>query len=285
MTKPLGRISIVSNPEFHQRKDSDEQVAIMTVNLCHDWPRYRKLRERLECFVELVKEEGADILLLQELARTQEFKADEWLSDQLGMAYVYSRANGHESGIGFEEGLAVFSRFPISQPRLAQLSDQKNPFYRRIALGATINTKRGEFLAVSVHLAINQRKNQSQFSRLQSWIDEQSGIVPTVIGGDFNVHEHSPQIRFAQNSWHDSYREINPRDHGYTHNLQWPWGGTLRRSRLDYLFLRKGEFPWRINEARHIEMDGCSISDHKPVLVKARIENLRVERGSDPPQS
>lgn len=260
-------------PVIYDRKASGEQIAIMTANLWHDWPRNRKLRRRLECFVELVKDERVDILLLQEMARTREFRADKWLSEQLGMAYVYSRANGHEGGIGFEEGLAIFSRFPISKPRMAQLSDQKNPFHRRIALGASINTNSGEFLAVSVHLAINRCKNQTQLWRLKNWIDEQSGIGSAVIGGDFNARENSPQIRFAQNSWRDTYREINPQDDGYTHRLQWPWGGTLRRSRLDYLFLRKGEFPWKVDEAQHLELDGCAISDHLPVLIRARVKN------------
>ena len=255
---------------IYDRKASGEQIAIMTANLWHDWPRNRKLRRRLECFVELIKDECIDVLLLQELARTREFKADKWLSEQLGMAYVYSRANGDEGGIGFEEGLAVFSRYPISKPRMAQLSDQKNPFHRRIALGATINTSSGEFLAVSVHLAISRRKNQAQLWRLKNWVDKQSGIGPAVVGGDFNVRERSPQIRFAQNSWHDPYREFNPQDDGYTHKLKWPWGGILRRARLDYIFLRKGVIPWKVDEARHFELDGCAISDHLPVMVRAR---------------
>ena len=273
VTKPSGRIFILDKPEIQDRKASSEQITIMTANLWHDWPRNRNLRERLECFVELVKEEDVDILLLQELARTREFKADKWLGDQLDMAYVYSRANGHENGIGFEEGLAVFSRYAISKPRLAQLSSQKNPFHRRIALGASINTKRGEIFVVSVHLAIGQRKNQAQLSRLKHWVNEQSGISPAVIGGDFNASEKSPQIRLAQKLWHDSYRELNPQDDGYTHRLQWPWGGILRQSRLDYLFLRKGDNLWRAKEARYIELDDCSISDHNPVLVRADLVN------------
>ncbi len=272
VSKPSGSISIQDTPEFIKRKIGDEQIAIMTANLWHDWPRNRKLKERLKCFVELVKEESADILILQELTRTQEFKADEWLSDQLGMAFVYSRANGHAAEIGFEEGLAIFSRFPIGKPRLAQLSDQKNPFYRRIALGASVHTHSGIFLAFSAHLAINSRKNRTQFSRLKTWVDDQSGNVPAVIGGDFNAREQSPQIRYAQNSWSDSFREINPQDEGYTHELQWPWGGNIKKSRLDYLFLRKGELGWIVEEARNIEMDECLISDHKPVLIKARID-------------
>jgi hypothetical protein len=115
VTEPSGRISIMDDPENYRGRTSDQHVAILTANLWHDWPRRRRFRERLECFVELVQKEAVDILLLQELARIKDFKTDEWLADQLGMAYVYSRANGHVSEIGFEEGLAVFSRFPIKR--------------------------------------------------------------------------------------------------------------------------------------------------------------------------
>jgi len=285
VTEPSGRISIMDDPENYRGRTSDQHVAILTANLWHDWPRQRKFRERLECFVELVQKEAVDILLLQELARIKDFKTDEWLADQLGMAYVYSRANGHASEIGFEEGLAVFSRFPINKPRLVQLSDHKNPFVRRIALGTSIEVYGGNLLAFTVHLGINGRQNESQFCRLINWVEEQSGSVPAVIGGDFNARENTSQIRHAQNSWQDSFREINPDDDGFTHEIQWPWGGTLTRSRLDYLFLRKGKIPWRVDEARHIETDDCSVSDHKPVLIKARIPTGRIQSSpeNDPP--
>lgn len=271
VTKPAGKISILEDPKSKKENPAHDKVRILTANLFHDWPRKRRLKERLECFVELVDRVGADILLLQEIARTKEIYADEWLGDQLGMAYVYSRANGHVKEIGFEEGLGVFSRFPIRKPRLTQLSDQINPFHRRIALGAAISTNIGDIVAFSVHLAINNRMNLSQMSRLRNWVDEQSGEMPAVIGGDFNADEHSPQIRSTQNSWCDSYREINPDDEGYTHQLNWPWGETIRQSRLDYLFLHRGDSDWRVEQARHIERKDCRISDHRPVLITTKM--------------
>jgi endonuclease/exonuclease/phosphatase family metal-dependent hydrolase len=252
IAEPSGRIVFMENPGIREINKTDENITILTVNLWHDWPRRRQLRERLACFVELVRDEDADIILLQELTRTPDFAADEWLSDQLGMAYLYSRANGHAHGIGFEEGLAVYSRFPIRKPRLAQLSDRRNPFTRR--------------------LGINGRQNENQFSRLIRWVEKQSGNSSAVIGGDFNAQEHTRQVRNAQKSWQDSYRSIHPGTDGYTHEIQWPWGGILKQSRLDYLFLKKGKHTWNVFEARQLDMYDCSISDHKPVLIKAQIE-------------
>lgn len=271
VTEPSGRIVSLENAGIPKEEYTDRNVTILTANLWHDWPRHRRLRERLECFVELVKKEDADVVLLQELTRTPGFKADQWLSEQLNMGYVYSRANGHALGIGFEEGLAVYSKYPLRNPRLAQLSDPRNIFSRRIALGTTIDTQWGEFTAFSVHLGINRKQNGNQFSRLIHWVDKQSGNEAAVIGGDFNAHEGSPQIKNAQTSWEDTYRRINPDDEGHTHEIQWPWGGILKRSRLDYLFYKKGAQRWKIFEARKLEMYACPVSDHKAVLFKAEI--------------
>lgn len=253
------------------RREQD-QVSILTANLWHDWPRYRDLQQRLECFASVVKKENIDVILLQELARTENFAANEWLSEVLGMAYVFSRANGSSAGIGFEEGVAVFSRFPIHKPRLAQLSDQRNPFVRRIALGATIESPMGDFLAFSVHLGLNGRHNKEQLFRLIKWVERESGNTAAVIGGDFNAREHTSQIQAAKDMWHDSYRAVNPDTEGFTHQLKWPWGGNIIQSRLDYLFLKRGIKPWSILEARHIENLECDISDHKPVLIRTKIE-------------
>jgi endonuclease/exonuclease/phosphatase family metal-dependent hydrolase len=270
---PSTRVMIKNTPENAVINTSGEEISILTANLWHDWPRHRDLRKRLECFVNLVQEEEIDIILLQELARTQKFAADEWLSKELGMAYVFSRANGSSGSIGFEEGLAVFSRYPISKPRVAQLSDQSNPFVRRIALGTTIETPLGNFLVFNVHLGLNGRQNEAQLSRLMKWVESESRNGAAVIGGDFNAREHTRQIKVAQTSWQDSYRDINPGGDGFTHQVKWPWGRNIIQSRLDYLFLKTGVNPWTILEANHIEVGDCMVSDHKPVLIRTLINN------------
>lgn len=268
VTEPADRLIIQDFPVESEVPGDCDDITVVSANLWHDWPRYRDIRERLGCFTKLVKDEGVDIILLQEVVRTKNFAVDEWLHKNLGMAYVYSPANGNVSGIGFEEGLAIFSRFPISAPCLAQLSDRRNPLVKRIALGISIKTIWGVMSAFSVHLGINGRQNEAQFSRLFEWVEENSGEMPALIGGDFNAGERSSQIQRAQNSWQDTFRYLNPGSDGFTHEIQWPWGGVLHKSRLDYVFLRRGGSFWNVTEARHVTMRDCQISDHKPVLIK-----------------
>jgi endonuclease/exonuclease/phosphatase family metal-dependent hydrolase len=274
ISKPSGKVYLVSNPDLSIEESKINPITFLSVNLWHDWPRVRGLKARLKCFVELVLSENVDILLLQELIRTGDFHADKWLSHKLGMAYIYSRSNGNAPEIGFEEGLAIFSRFPIKNHRLAQLSDQNNPFSRRMALGTSIETKQGDIDVYSVHLGLLGHQNRKQFSHLRQWVEAQSGRIPTVIGGDFNAEENSPQIRSVKKSWHDSYRSMNPNGDEHSHELRWPWGNVIKRSRLDYLFFRRGTHSWEVEEARHIDTNSCPLSDHRPVLVRASINPI-----------
>ena len=243
-------------------------LTVLSANLCHDWPRRRWSGERLESFARLVQAQAADILLVQEVSRTAHLRVDEWLSERLEMSYVYTRANGHETGIGFEEGLAVFSRFPLKQPRVRQLGDRANPFVRRMALGAQVETPCGEMMAFSVHLGLSPRQNALQLTDLREWIARSSFGLPALIGGDFNAHENSPQIRHARSRWVDAYREVRPHGEATTHELRWPWGSSLRRARLDYIFIDPGMQPWQVLDAVHLQAEERPHSDHRAVLAR-----------------
>lgn len=264
-------VLIKNQPNTVISRKFDDPVSILSLNLWHDWPRHRFIHQRMDRLVKLVRDEQVDIILTQELARTTNIVADEWLSNELGMAYVFSRANGDSNSIGFEEGLAIFSRFPIHKPRVAQLSSQNLPLVRRIALGVTIDAPQGEFLAFNVHLGVNGRQNEVQLNRLMDWVEKESSCTPAVIGGDFNAGEHTSQIQSTRQIWQDSYRLVNSSDEGFTHRIKWPWGRDLLKSRLDYLFMKREANPWTIIEASHLEVDDCFLSDHKPVLVRMRV--------------
>jgi len=245
-----------------------QSLTIISANLWHDWPQYRRNVERLEAFAQLVEEHRADVLLLQEVARTRRFWTDQWLARRLGMSYIYSRANGHVGGIGFEEGLAVFSRYPLGQPVLRQLSPVENRFSRRLALGTQIDSPCGKLLAFSVHLGLIRKQNFHQIEILSDWVQSLSNGMTALVGGDFNAGERSQQIKKLQQKWLDTFRHINPFADGTTHELRWPWGKPFRRDRLDYIFLKARENYWKVLEARHLETPSERHSDHQAVLLK-----------------
>jgi endonuclease/exonuclease/phosphatase family metal-dependent hydrolase len=215
---------------------------------------------------QLIEDERVDVALLQEVARTREVHADRWLAERLGMGSAYSRANGHEKAIGFEEGLAILSRYPLRLPRSEHLRPSPSRWVRRMALAAEVETPSGGLSAVSVHLGLLPRHNEAQLAHLLGWVSSTARGLAAVIAGDFNAHENAPQIRRARLAWLDVFRHVHPHGDGTTHVLRWPWGGGLRR-RLDYVFLQAGAKGWRVLEARTIEPAGHP-SDHKAVLAR-----------------
>ena len=270
-----GKVSVQVEPVQGKSGTGCQGLTVISANLWHDFPKYRRMMDRLEAFARLVEEHQADVLLLQEVARTKKFWSDQWLAQRLGMAYVYSRANGHLAGIGFEEGLAVFSRYPLNQPLLHQLSPVENRFSRRLALGAQIESPCGDLQVFSVHLGLTGKQNSEQAAKLSDWVGDVSGEMPALVGGDFNAGEGSQQIKKLQRNWLDTFRHLNPFADGVTHELRWPWGRPFRRERLDYIFLKAKMSHWNILEACHLETPGLQYSDHRAVLL--RLAPVRVK--------
>jgi endonuclease/exonuclease/phosphatase family metal-dependent hydrolase len=239
----------------------------MSANLWHDWPRQRHWPARLESLAQLAEAERADVVLLQEVARTPDMRADEWLADRLGMNCLYARANGHAASIGFEEGVAVLSRFGLGAPRLHQFRSRLNPFVRRVALGALVATPDGPLAAVALHLSLWPSQNDRQLSALPHWVSQVAGVHPAVVGGDFNAPEHRPGIHRARAFWLDTLRQVDPHGDGMTHELRLPWGTVWRRQRLDYIFLHAGEQPWQVLRAHNVAAPHRPHSDHKAVVA------------------
>lgn len=243
-------------------------MAVLSANLWHDWPRFRDLDRRIENFAQLVERHNVDVLLLQEVARTSEVHIDERLAKRLGMCTIYSRANGTTDGIGFEEGVAVLSRCPMSAPVLRELSMGSRPFSRRLALGVQVKSHCGTFMAFTTHLSITPSSNRIQFSRLIEWVNEVSGDMPAVIGGDFNSDEVSKRLHKTGGSWLDSFRQMHPEKGESTHEIRWPWGGLIHKARLDYIFVKPGGWNWEVVHASHQTTPELRHSDHKAVLTR-----------------
>jgi endonuclease/exonuclease/phosphatase family metal-dependent hydrolase len=222
----------------------------------------------MESFARMIEAEDVDVVMTQEVVRTSDTWFDRWLSDRLGMNCLYSRTNGHKEAIGFEEGLAIFARYPMGSSNVHRFTPGISRFVNRQALAAEVQTPFGDFWAFSVHLGLLQSHNASQIGVLHDWVATVSDNQSSVIGGDFNAPEHTPQIRRTRHSWLDTFRHIHPEADGTTHEIRWPWGAALRRHRLDYLFLGGNERNWEVVEAKHVDRGSQPHSDHKSVMVR-----------------
>jgi endonuclease/exonuclease/phosphatase family metal-dependent hydrolase len=273
VTEPATHIHHYRTPNPSDPKHTGV-ITILSANLWHDWPFRRRLMERLEGFARLVEQVNADIVLLQEVSRTSTFKVDQWLVERLGMSALYSRANGNIK-IGFEEGLAVLSRFPLSEPRLTHLRPSLKPFVRRLALGARACTPAGNLWVFSVHLGIQNRHNVAQQAGLRGMISALPSGQPALLGGDFNAHESSHQMRENRRVWIDTYRHLHPEADATTHAIRLPWLGNFLRRRLDYIYLHAAEPNWEIVETGHLQSQGHPHSDHHAVYTRLALSKAR----------
>jgi endonuclease/exonuclease/phosphatase family metal-dependent hydrolase len=263
--KPPYQIEHLTRPVEHQTTYRDKLV-VMSANLWHDWPRFRRLEARLDAFSEMALDKQADILLLQEVASTSHLDSLERLAENLQMGYVYTRANGN-TRIGFEEGLAIFSRYPIVHPVLRRLGGPAAGLEHRMALGAQVLTPQGRLMAFSAHLGLTPAQNERQLADLKEWVHSSVAGRAAIVGGDFNAPENTRQIRAIAQDWVDTFRASKPLDEAHTHTLHWPWGAVLRRARLDYLFLIPGTPGWRVADADHTTTPRQPHSDHCAVIA------------------
>ncbi len=132
----------------------------------------------------------ADVILLQEI---------EWPSDAgrshaadianvLGMHHVYAPSYGLKGG--GSHGIAILSRFPLSDPRVVGLprNDTVVNSARRVAMAATIATSTGPVRIWNVHLdnRINPSRRFTQLSPVFEAIDQESHSR-VIFGGDLNT--------------------------------------------------------------------------------------------------
>lgn len=108
--EPAGRISYLSLPD-RDSGNSCEGLTVLSTNMWHDWPRHRRLLERLEDIARLVESQSIDVLILQEVTRTRHFHSDKAQSTfRHGICLLASEwafdGNRFRRGIGYLESFS-----------------------------------------------------------------------------------------------------------------------------------------------------------------------------------
>ena len=189
-----------------------------------------------------------DIVVLQEAwcALGEGCLADR-LARELGFHAVYARANGSIRWLGFEEGSAILSRFPIVDPEVWPLGPDRDAFERRIALTARIDHPGLTFDLVGVHLANGDADLAgAQAEGLLERIVARPGR-PVLIAGDLNVSDDHPALA--------RFREAGYRD--------------LLEGGIDHVLLDARNSDWWPLWMEWAEAD--AISDHPGILVELQL--------------
>lgn len=164
-----------------------ERIRLVDLNVLHGYPDFRQQRLRSDHLVAALRALAPDLLVLQE-AWIAEGHGDltARLASELGMGAAFARANGHRRLLGFEEGSAVLSRFPIVRAERRPLRPRQPPWEQRVALVATVDLGCGRQLTVvGTHLAHDAPEvAAAQARHLASLLPP---AEPLILAGDLNA--------------------------------------------------------------------------------------------------
>ena len=180
--------------------------------------------------------------------------------------------HGVKCGYGkFDEGIAVFSRFPIDKAEaflLTGCSEYEN-FKTRKALAIWTDDK----IFVSVHTGWYDDEDEpfsDQLKRLNKALKPYSD-KEIYLMGDFNVPSHREDGGYPEilsSGWYDTYNMALDKDGGYTVEGKIDgWLYESERKRIDYIFSNREK---RIQSSKTIfnGNNEMRVSDHNGILVE-----------------
>jgi endonuclease/exonuclease/phosphatase family metal-dependent hydrolase len=233
-------------------------LRVLTYNLLHDGPTSgfvnngTYLEERLNMVIHEFKELDADIIALQEASESRRHgNVPERIARALGFHMIYAPAtnrifhlslldNAIVGIMGFKEGAAIVSRYPIIASEVFDLPRCRSHFEPRILLRADIDSPRGPVRVFSTHTA---RGDDCQMERVGELVRSDRAAGPSILMGDFNTVETSKVLTILRDEagFVDAFRATNPNAPGATVwqriEVEQP---TVSR-RVDFIFLSPGE--------------------------------------------
>jgi endonuclease/exonuclease/phosphatase family metal-dependent hydrolase len=265
-------------------------MRVMTWNL---WWQYGPWRDRAAAILSVVKEQAADVLLLQEVWGAGGTSSAHELASALGFdAAITDRTIPPDSGAAGEQaGIhnAIVSRWPLHDAVSHPLPGiTGSPGHRRV-LTAAVDAPSGRWQFASTHLdyrfddsAVRQMQAEALLRIVAGLRGDPDADPPVVVGGDFNAVPDSDEIRMVTgrraapvrnlvltDSWEQvgegsghTWRGDNP----YQASSSWP------NRRLDYVFVswprpKPLGNPRRAWLAGLDAVDGVWPSDHAAVVV------------------
>jgi endonuclease/exonuclease/phosphatase family metal-dependent hydrolase len=274
-------------------------LRVVTYNLLHDGAASgfvdgrTHLDERLDMTIRELKALDPDIVAVQEASDSRMHgNVSERLATALGFHVVFEPATEHIFGLrpldwlvvrvmGFKEGSAILSRYPIAASAAHHLPRCKKRLEPRIVLHATISTAWGPIQIFSAHTG---REDECQIARVGEIVRDGLGAGPSLLMGDFNTPETSQVLIMLRNEagFIDAFRAANPEMKGLTvwQRIDAPEPTVSRR--VDFVFLLNGRSSKASVRSSRIVLDrperlpdGTSLwpSDHYGVLAEFDLDS------------
>jgi endonuclease/exonuclease/phosphatase family metal-dependent hydrolase len=187
-----GALSVAHRAQAAQQAPTT--LRLLDFNVLHGYSHFPDQDRRAELSIRAIAALQPDVIVLQEAWHTRrhgDFVAR--LAEALDMDSAFARANGNVERLGFEEGEAILSRYPIVQAARLSLEPRK-PFYeRRVALTCVLDLGGGEtFTVVGTHL--DNRKLATANAQAAYLAGRIEPLGRLILAGDLNAPSGSPAV-------------------------------------------------------------------------------------------
>ncbi len=225
------------------------RLRVVTLNL---WGEQGPLQARWPRVVAALAALTPDVILLQEVRQGTVPNQAGAIAAALGHTHAYAAATEWGGG---EEGVAIVSRYPLSEVAHVELP-HATPKERRILLGATVASPDGPVGVFTNHLnyrLTDGQKREDQIVAAERHVAAHPARVK-VWGGDFNAPPDADEIRWLRGLrsvqqgdtahrvyYQDAYLLHHPQAGGHTWSKANGHTGALAwlepNRRIDYLFV------------------------------------------------
>lgn len=237
--------------------DQARSLRLVTYNLLHDGPGSgfldggTHLDERLDMAIRELKALDPDIVAVQEASDSRRHgSVPQRLADALGFHVVFEAATEHVFHVpaldwlvvtvmGFKEGSAILSRFPITSSSVHELPRCTKWLEPRILVETTISTMRGPLRVYSTHIG---RGDECQMERLGELVRQRHGDGLSILMGDFNMPETSKVLTAltSEAGFVDAFRALNPDSKGPTVWQRIESSESTVSRRVDFILILNG---------------------------------------------
>jgi endonuclease/exonuclease/phosphatase family metal-dependent hydrolase len=233
----------------------DRPLRVVTFNLLHGgpWSSFTgddlQLERRLAMVIEDLRGLDPDLVALQESTITRR-RGDiaARIAQALGLAHVHARATERVftprllgrlivGALGFVEGPAILSRFPITASEVHDLPRCRHWIDPRVALRADVAAPGGPLAVFSTHTS----RDDCQTRRVAELARQVPGGRPAIVMGDLNTGETAPGLAaFRDHGFVDAFRATHPTTPGPTVWQRIDAAASTVQRRVDYVFVRSG---------------------------------------------
>ncbi|GAB6142228.1 hypothetical protein JCM14076_29570 [Methylosoma difficile] len=262
---------------------SRKQLQMLTLNLhCY---QEEDQDHKFSLIAQAISDHQVDIVCFQEVAELWNNGMGDWqsnaariINDRLPEPFHLYTDWSHLGFDRYREGLAILSRYPLSQTRALYVSDSQDPYSihsRKALMAEIIIPYLGPINVFCAHLSWWEDGFANQYKRLREWAKtkQEPDTQATLLCGDFNVAVGSKgyQLVLESSDYEDQYLAANPdilaeqnfrQKDPYWQNYQ------SHDYRIDYMFINKSsDLKAVAAKSLFTDSDYGRVSDHCGYLM------------------